>query len=651
MTEKKKGGKDAVAAAVKSAKLAPAKAAKRGTPARTPAFMTKRFVVRDGWLVKLGDEGSNDLYICSAFEIVAESRDANGRSWGFLIGWGDRRGSRHEEIYLRSLFARDGAEFYARLADGGVTFNVHPAARTGLFEYINVVSAKDLVLSVERPGWHGGVFVLPNAVFGPATERVFLQTPDREAGVFNTSGTLVAWQKEISSLCIGNSRLIFAVCCAFAAPLLGVVGEQGGGFNLCGQARTGKTTAALIAASVWGGNASNGAKGYIRTCRATGNGLEAIGIAHCDTLLVLDELGEIDANDVGHIAYMLANGQTKLRANRQGGSARESIQFRVLFLTTGEVGLQEKNTEAGRDTKAGQEVRWIKVPSDAGGSHGLLEELHDAPSAGAFIEELKEGTAQNYGTAAPAFLTRLTDELHKNPEFPSQIRDRAQKLLDTWLKPYGDAGGQVRSLGFRFALVAVAGELATEWQITWWKPGDAAWGVGKCFQAALAERGTLGAREAEQAVAKMRGYLLQHGDARFVKWVDKRRDDAAQFEEDDAPDKSRMLTQNRAGWKRWTRRVAGRSLWIYYLTAEAMNEALRGLNYRDSLATLVARGFIVSSPDGKTSRSMTPPGEPKVRLYEIHPSIFDTSEGDLGRNHLPAGDGPADEWKTSDGAP
>jgi len=634
MTEKKKGGKTAVADAVKRARPAPSKAPLHGAAARIPAFMTKRFLKRDDWLLKAGDGESNDLFICSAFEIVAESRDAHGRSWGFFLRWRDRRGNLHEEIFLRSLFAGDCAEIRSRLADGGLTFNGHTAARQAFAEYLNAASSKDLVLSVDRPGWHGGVFVLPNAVFGPATERVVLQTLDREPTTYNSAGTLASWSREIASLCIGNSRLIFAVSCAFGAPLLGIVGEQGGGFNLCGQARTGKTTAVLVAASVWGGTAANGAKGYIRTCRATGNGLEAIGIMHCDTLLILDELGEIDSNDVGQIAYMLANGQTKLRANRQGGSVRESIQFRVLFLTTGEVGVQEKNSEAGRDTKAGQEVRWIKVPSDAGGEHGLFDYLHDAASAGAFVEELKDACARNYGTAAPAFLTRLTAELDKNPDFPTQIRERAAHILDAWLKPYGDAGGQVRSLGFRFALVAVAGELATEWAITWWKLGEAASGVGKCFQAALAERGTLGAREAEQAVAKMRGYLVQHGEARFVRWIDKRQNDAAQVEEDDGPDKSRLIVQNRAGWKRWTKIDSGRSLYVYYVTPEAMKEALRGLNYRDALATLVGQGYIRPDAAGKTARSMTPPGEGKVRLYEVRPEIFDTSEGDIGSGHL-----------------
>ncbi|GHK84381.1 hypothetical protein ECZU34_16850 [Escherichia coli] len=36
-------------------------------------------------------------------------------------------------------------------------------------------------------------------------------------GGFAQSGTLAEWQEQVAALCAGNSRLVFAVCCALAA--------------------------------------------------------------------------------------------------------------------------------------------------------------------------------------------------------------------------------------------------------------------------------------------------------------------------------------------------------------------------------------------------------------------------------------------------
>ena len=67
------------------------------------------------------------------------------------------------------------------------------------------------------PGWVERSFVLPDASFGP-DEVVFSGDPNIG---FGTQGN---WKRNVGTLCSGNSRLIFAVSVAFAAPLMRVVG-------------------------------------------------------------------------------------------------------------------------------------------------------------------------------------------------------------------------------------------------------------------------------------------------------------------------------------------------------------------------------------------------------------------------------------------
>lgn len=124
------------------------------------------------------------------------------------------------------------------------------------------------ITCVERTGWHGRAYVLPGGSIGPEAEGVILQTAGYAAGDFTERGTLAEWQQEVAALAVGNSRLCFALSLAFAAPLLTLVGMEGGGFRLKGESTDGKTTIMKAAASVYG-NPDR----YCRTWRATGNAI------------------------------------------------------------------------------------------------------------------------------------------------------------------------------------------------------------------------------------------------------------------------------------------------------------------------------------------------------------------------------------------
>ncbi len=356
---------------------------------------------------------------------------------------------------------------------------------------------------------------------------------------------------------------------------------------------------------------------------------------HSDNLLLLDEMGQVDAREAGEMSYLLANGLGKVRAARSG-LAKPALRFRVLFLSTGEIGLADKNAEAGKGTKAGMEVRLADLPSDAGAGLGAFEDLHDHENADAFSRALREQTGRFYGALLRAFLAILAGRWGRDPAtFPDTLRDRAGELLRAWLMEIPGAGGQVRSVGFRFALVGLAGELATEAALTGWAPRAAAEAARKCFLAWLAERGTEGAREDAQAVAQLRAFIAANGAARFDVWADAPTSDAAQVDpaESALPPSERFRTMKRAGWRRWEVGEGGRMHWRYYLTAEGFNEALAGLAPKDARRTLVTAGYLIrpsSGADadrGNTATVYTVPGVGKVRLYLISGTILASEEG------------------------
>ncbi|HUW80495.1 MAG TPA: DUF927 domain-containing protein, partial [Acidocella sp.] len=583
-------------------------------PAAVPDHLASRFKMLEGGLYRKIDDGLQ--WISAPFRIEAETLDDDGR-WGMLLSWKDRNGARREEVFARELFAGECGELRSRLASGGLTMLADQRSRQAFAEYLNIAETPARARCVSRTGWHrigaARAFVLPDNVLGDAGARVILQATARERAPFNVSGTLSDWRGAVAALTVSNSRLVFSISCAFAGPLLDLTGEDGGGFNLKGQSRVGKTTALRVAASVWGGEPGIGAAAYIRAWRATGNALEGIASMHSDTLLCLDEMGQVDAKELGEISYMLANGQGKTRADR-GGAIRQQSRFRVLFISTGEVGLADKNAEGKKTTKAGQEVRFVDIAADAGVGLGIFETLHQSDNAAEFAEELRQGTRQAFGTAGPAFVASLLAGMKADPEFIMRLAERVDEVIFGWLTPYPDATGQVRSVAKRFAMVAVAGELATEADLTGWPPGEAVESCGRLFRSWLSSRGTAGAREDAQAVNQLREFLTRHGDSRFQDW---RKEELVQDNGDlkEAPPHERFRTVNRAGWRRWIVDSLGRGSWVYYLTREGMIEALSGLDFRAAIKALVERGFIVRDSAGKSTVSRRPPGvEDNIRL-------------------------------------
>jgi putative DNA primase/helicase len=95
---------------------------------------------------------------------------------------------------------------------------------------------------------------------------------------------------------------------------------------------------------------------------------------------------------------MLGNGMGKGRATNLG-LARKAVVWRVVFISTRETSLEQVMAEAGKRTRAGQEVRFIEVPADTG-AYGLFENLQGFENGAAFSSHLKETCEQLYGTAA-----------------------------------------------------------------------------------------------------------------------------------------------------------------------------------------------------------------------------------------------------------
>jgi putative DNA primase/helicase len=613
-------GKKTVAAA-----LAGAESASAPPPPPPPVRLATRFEMRaDGLYRRSGKDDAPDLWVCGPFEVLTETRDADQGMWGILLRWRDRDGHEHRDAIPRAMFAGEGGELRARLADGGLSLSPRNDARQALLEYLAAINSPHRAVCVPRIGWHRlagrRVFVLPDEVFGAAAGSVILQAPSREPSLFGQAGTLEGWQAEIAARCLGNHRLMLAVCTAFASPLLDLLGEDGGGIHLYGRSRAGKTTLLRVAASVCGGNAESGAGAFVRTWRSTGNAIEGTAAAHADALLPLDEIGQADGADIGETAYLLGNGQGKARLDRSAG-LRAPLRFRLLFLSTGEQTLAAKIAEAKKTIRAGMEVRMIDLPAAPAGGAGVFECWPIDGSAGALAQALASATREHYGRPFRVFLRHLM-RLHDDGEdLAAELKMDVEARVARWVKP--DADGQVRSVGRRFALIAQAGLIAGEAGVTGWTDDLVEAAIFACFASWLEARGSSGAREDMQAADQLRAFMAAHGSSRFETWAEA----APEAQNPSAePPIERFRTMNRVGWRRWEIDQAGVGGWRHYMTPDGMRETLAGLDYKPALADLVRRGLILPGGDGRSSALMTVRGYGKQRLYRISPDALSAGE-------------------------
>ena len=541
------------------------------------------------------DKDGNELsprWMCSPLYVMAMTRDAKSGEWGRLLEWWDDDQVRHQWAMPLELLQGDGSDVRRELARLGLSIAPSKAARDLLASFLQVWPVQARARCVERLGWHGAVYVTPAESIGQDDEIVVFQNAHALEPAFSVSGTAEEWRHSVAALASGNSRLVFALSVAFAGALADVVGEDSGGFHLRGGSSSGKSTALKAAASVWGDPST-----YPRLWRATANGLEGLAALHNDGLLILDELSQIDPKEAGEAAYLLANGQGKARASRTG-AARQAARWRLLFLSAGEESLTALMARAGRKANAGQEIRLADIEADAGAGMGAFEVLHNQPSPAALALAVKDAAIRYHGAVGLAWLRCIVADRSKLADF---IADGIRQFVEECTP--SDAAGQVLRVARRFALVAVAGELASHYGLTGWQEGEAINAARKCFAVWLEAFGGSGNREERAMLAQVRAFFEAHGASRF----------------EDMTATSDQRIPNRAGFYR-TDPSGAREFMV--LPEAFKRDVCQGFDVKAVTAALVKAEWLQPGKDGKTAQKPRLPGLGPTRCYVFTGSMW-----------------------------
>lgn len=267
------------------------------------------------------------------------------------------------------------------------------------------------------------------------------------------------------------------------------------------------------------------------------------------------------------------------------------------------------------------------IPADAGAGMGAFENLHGHEGGAAFARHITREAMACYGAPGRAFIEWACT----HADTLARRTREALAVLVGKLVPDA-ASGQVQRVGARFALVGVAGELATEAGLTGWAKGESEAAARACFNAWLASRGGIGNGEVVAMLRQVRRFLDAHAEGRFAMWHRSADDHAPKtlqragvrrmLNADGEP----IKTNNQHGAEFGDRMPAALGEGVsfeYFILAETFRaEVCAGFDYQAVCRVLLDHGCLV--PDKGRTFDAKPrlPGIGLARCYRIPPAIF-----------------------------
>jgi hypothetical protein len=330
---------------------------------------------------------------------------------------------------------------------------------------------------VTQLGWNSGAYVFPDEIVGEPNEpleRSFGHLDPAMLSKYRVKPSLKEWQDNVAALCVGNSRLMFSVSLAFTGPILRFVqGPKSGGFQIYGPPETSKTTAAIVAGSVWGCHRSEGRreKGFLESWNTTGAKAELTALAHNDAFLVLDETKTAGGDDshrakvVTEVIFKLAEHVEKERLTNQQ-SARA---WREYFLSTSNLSLAQLAVRGKIGIDEADRGRLADIPLPKEG-YGIYEELHGFADGAALCDALQRRSRRYFGTAARKFVRRVVRASRTDRKALKAFLAGERKTYSAALKSAAKAENlrPLNRVMGRSATAFAAGSLAIKYSILPW---------------------------------------------------------------------------------------------------------------------------------------------------------------------------------------
>ncbi|NQV78207.1 MAG: DUF927 domain-containing protein, partial [Lutibacter sp.] len=484
-------------------------------------------------------------------------------------------------------------------------------------EYLNEFKPEFKAIGVDMVGWQGDneAYMLPftdeprnnysNKQEDNKLVEYILQQKGATPRVLKKKGTLEEWKRTVGQVCRGNHLHSFAILVSLAAPALKLLGEEGGFFHYVGNTSIGKSTILHVTKSVWGFD-------NLGSFRTTDNALESVCKNSNDGVLFLDEIGEIDPDAFYKIIYMLANGVTKGRSDRNG-NAKNTTHFTVLAQSTGEIGLEAKLAEKKIQVKGGLLMRMAELDADRGKGLNTFDVLNINPDTGELFstgreqaEYLKTNASKNCGVVIDSFLKAVVPKIE-------DYKEGLKKAKAKWLerKLTNNEGAEVSRMAKRFSTIFATGVIAAQLNIIPHSFAEVEECVDTMFTNWLERFGGDNPHEFKMMVADLRKLTIENQYSRFQ--------NAHPTEEE-----RENLPRDKAGYWKMEKDQNGdwflSEFWMYPKVFE--REVLKGRDKKAFYPLLVENGYILKGNDGKYTQTRRPAKESSQRFVVIPASAF-----------------------------
>jgi putative DNA primase/helicase len=543
-------------------------------------------------------------WLCGYLVITYLTRDKDNGGWAKIATLIDGDGIRKEVKITASFLSGDGNALVELLLKAGLPLNIE--AKKKLIQYLNRSNPSARRRTVDKVGWYKNTYTLPYKTYGNSGGENIVLEMDGVLPAYRVSGTLAEWQENIGRYLAGNSRLLGAIGLALASPVLTPLGREGFGLHYYGHSSIGKSTTSHVGCCVYGGE--------FKPWRTTDNSAEGWGLLANDNILFLDEINQVSADAFYEMVYMLLNGQTKGRATRQG-TPRAISTFKLNILSNGETTGEGKAKESkkNRAYNAGQTVRLIEIPADAGKAIegktlGVFDTLHGFKDGATLSQHLKDMSKIYCGTLGDAWLDALT----KNKEYILKlIKQYMQEFIDnTPLESKTDK--QVGRVLEHFALMAGCVEVAIEIGILPLEKGNGIKACQDLLNSWIGQRGGIESHEVIKFKEEVIAFLLAHGTMRFEMISKRVRESYEARTTQQGSDPIKPRTKDRMGFSKEIDRITK-----YYAFTETFDKELIKGRDKKILLTALADANILERDKDQFAKSERLPEFGKKRVYVL----------------------------------
>jgi Domain of unknown function (DUF927) len=354
-----------------------------------------------------------------------------------------------------------------------------------------VKMSPDAVTLAMKPGMREkNGFVLGNRMFGSAKGRYRWksQSENHSRGeIGDRCGDRDNWNRDVGEVALKSTPLTFGLCLSLACPLPSYVRANIGKrllsetavFNLSGESGSGKSSIVRAAAGLFGPPDLIGKWDFTR------RGLEEYSESRNDLLESLDDL-ETHIEEasslrtaLGYVNQIVTSGQSKLMSKH---AELPSLSWTTFGLTSSPESIDQIAEKIGWKRTNGQRARLTDLPLPTVATAGMFDRLKgDAmekiEEGKRLIKRLDAGVTQNYGLVMPRWLRFL---------FSEEQSDLILKLTDSFLEDVLSNGdGFDERYARKFAVPAVAGQLAAQHGIFPWPERWPVVAVEKCYHLSL----------------------------------------------------------------------------------------------------------------------------------------------------------------------